>query len=321
MKILITIIVPVYNAEKSLEKCVKSIIKQTVSDWECILVDDGSIDNSGLLCDEFAKQDRRIKVVHKKNGGVGSARNEGIARSVGTYIIFVDSDDFLDDSYLASFFKKGPVDEKSLIIQGCTCISGTGSVTYKISEGVYSKKDVSKAIAEKELFKHGSPYGKLYVSNVVQSNAIRFDENIHNYEDLLFLLDYLKYVDNVVFFDDVGYHYLVSDVGLHCRLFSPSQEVRLYNEYNRKISFWEKRKESSEYLLVLAFRYFKALYRVQPDNCHEISSFFCQNHEIKFLKGIYLSRKERILFLLLKINWLYAFNFFMKKKYYHYGTV
>lgn len=91
----ISVIVPVYNVEKYLSRCIDSIISQTFSDFELILVDDGSTDSSGKICDEYGKKDGRVKVIHKKNGGQSSARNAGIENSTGEYISFVDSDDWI----------------------------------------------------------------------------------------------------------------------------------------------------------------------------------------------------------------------------------
>ncbi|HEL7541574.1 TPA: glycosyltransferase, partial [Enterococcus faecalis] len=96
----ISIIVPVYNVEKYLEKCVRSILAQTFTDFELILVDDGSPDSSGAMCDQFAEQDERVKVIHKENGGLSDARNAGIEIATGEYLGFVDSDDYIaDDMY------------------------------------------------------------------------------------------------------------------------------------------------------------------------------------------------------------------------------
>ncbi|MFR2551722.1 MAG: glycosyltransferase [Clostridioides difficile] len=96
----ISIIVPVYNVEKYLEKCVRSILAQTFTDFELILVDDGSLDSSGAMCDQFAEQDQRVKVIHKENGGLSDARNAGIELATGEYLGFVDSDDYIaDDMY------------------------------------------------------------------------------------------------------------------------------------------------------------------------------------------------------------------------------
>ena len=97
---LISIIVPVYNAEKTLNRCVSSILSQTFQDWELLLIDDGSTDRSGKLCDEYAAKDQRIKVFHKKNGGVSSARNIGLDHAKGQWVTFVDCDDWIVDSAL-----------------------------------------------------------------------------------------------------------------------------------------------------------------------------------------------------------------------------
>ena len=95
-KPLLSIIVPVYNVEKYIERCIKSILNQSFTNFELILVDDGSPDNCGKICDEYKKKDSRIKVIHKKNGGLSDARNAGIERAKGEYIAFVDSDDFIN---------------------------------------------------------------------------------------------------------------------------------------------------------------------------------------------------------------------------------
>ena len=94
--VLVSVIVPVYNVEKYLNRCVDSLVQQTYHNLEIIMVDDGSKDNSGRICDLLAKQDKRIKVIHKLNGGLASARNAGIKKANGQYILFVDSDDWIE---------------------------------------------------------------------------------------------------------------------------------------------------------------------------------------------------------------------------------
>ena len=101
---LISIIIPVYNVEKYLKECLNSVINQTYTNLEIILVDDGSTDSSGQMCDEFAKKDNRIKVIHKQNGGLSSARNAGLDVMSGEYLAFVDSDDMVDEAYIATLF-------------------------------------------------------------------------------------------------------------------------------------------------------------------------------------------------------------------------
>ena len=106
MEDLISIIVAVYNAKWYLEKCVNSLINQTYRNLEIILVDDGSTDNSGEICDDFQKKDERIKVIHKENGGHADARNAGIKASKGNYIFFVDNDDYIDSDLIECLYKR-----------------------------------------------------------------------------------------------------------------------------------------------------------------------------------------------------------------------
>lgn len=97
---MISVIVPVYNVEKYLDKCVQSILKQTYKDFELILVDDGSPDNSPQMCDEYAQKDKRVKVIHKANGGLSDARNVGTLNASGQYVTYIDSDDYVSNDYL-----------------------------------------------------------------------------------------------------------------------------------------------------------------------------------------------------------------------------
>jgi glycosyltransferase involved in cell wall biosynthesis len=114
----INIIVPVYNVEKYLSKCIHSILSQTFSDFELILVNDGSTDYSGNICDEFANQDSRIKVIHKENAGVSSARNTGLKLSTGDYICFVDSDDIIDETMIDKMYKSAITNDSDIVMCG-----------------------------------------------------------------------------------------------------------------------------------------------------------------------------------------------------------
>ena len=116
-KELISVIVPVFNVEKYLERCVETIVNQTYKNLEIILVNDGSTDNSGELCDELAKKDNRIKVVHKENGGLSDARNTGERESTGEYIIFIDSDDYIHHEMLNTLYTQ--IVEKNADVSIC----------------------------------------------------------------------------------------------------------------------------------------------------------------------------------------------------------
>lgn len=115
---MISIIVPIYNVDKYLERCLNSILSQTYHDIQAILIDDGSTDSSGLICDQYAKLDKRIKVIHKKNGGISSARNVGLRLASGEYIGFVDSDDYIDSEMFELLYKRSVETSADIVVCG-----------------------------------------------------------------------------------------------------------------------------------------------------------------------------------------------------------
>lgn len=131
----ISCIVPVYNVEKYLRRCVDSILNQTFTDFELILVDDGSLDNSPAICDEYAVKDSRIKVIHKVNGGVSSARNVGLDVAKGEWICFVDSDDLIEADYMQKMYEAAINNNSDFIMCGIQQIAG-----YETLKNNYKKK-------------------------------------------------------------------------------------------------------------------------------------------------------------------------------------
>ncbi len=206
---MVSIVVPVYKVEKYIRRCVESIIAQTFSDWELILVDDGSPDRSGEICDEYAEKDSRIKVYHKNNGGVSSARNYGIETSKGSWILFIDSDDWVEDNYLEAFFKIEHQND-TLVIQGRLDDKEDGSLIKKIdyNEKAYSKQELVAAIIENRLLYSGAPYCKLYKSTIIKDNGIKFPENYSFGEDTFFFFKYLYYINEIMLLSSAGYHYV-----------------------------------------------------------------------------------------------------------------
>lgn len=148
---LVSIVVPVYNVEKYLERCVKSLTEQTLQDIEIILVDDGSLDSSGKLCDLLKTEDERIKVIHQKNVGVSAARNRGLEIATGEYITFVDSDDYIDSDMYQAMMEKAVQYDCDVIM--CDCIKEfndhTEIYTHDIRPGYYDRENI-----EREYFPH-----------------------------------------------------------------------------------------------------------------------------------------------------------------------
>ncbi|MDE6807819.1 MAG: glycosyltransferase family 2 protein, partial [Prevotella sp.] len=193
----VSVIVPVYKAEKYLDRCVESILAQTYSEWELLLVDDGSPDKSGELCDIWSKKDSRIKVFHKENGGVSSARNLGIELAKGEWITFVDSDDWVDEKYLESFFHNNYSYEKIIYIQGIHYYIPRRDKTLTMFQYVdtsFNIIDNLELFLKYNLLKDGCPVAKLFNRNLIIKNDLYFKENISLNEDHLFVLTYYRFI-------------------------------------------------------------------------------------------------------------------------------
>ena len=175
----VSIIVPVYNAEAYLEKCINSILAQCFKDFELLLIDDGSKDKSGEICDKYASLDNRIQVFHKQNNGVSSARNIGLDRAKGKWITFIDSDDWIDNTYLDSFLKQS--DEVNLIISGCRCF-GDNLKSINLQEASINIENELYDIWKKHYYSgdfiYWYPWGKFYKNSIIQKNKLRFVEKM-----------------------------------------------------------------------------------------------------------------------------------------------
>jgi len=213
----VSIIVPVYNAEKYLEKCISSLLNQNFSDFELILVNDGSKDNSGKICDEYAKADKRIKVFHKENGGVSSARNRGIDEAGGKYIMFCDSDDYIKEEFCAPLVSLANEDEDCLVIAGITKIKDDGSLkddlVCEYSEGtseVLTNREFCdlyvKLNRKQPFYLVNMPYNKLFSKKIIDKHNLRFNTEIHYNEDFIFNLEYLDKVSTVKIYNKSIYN-------------------------------------------------------------------------------------------------------------------
>ena len=205
---LISVIIPVYNVEQHLNRCVDSVINQTYKDLEIILVDDGSTDNSGKICDEYALKDNRIKVIHKQNGGVSSARNAGLDIAKGHYIGFIDSDDFIVlDMYEFLY---------DLLVKNDADISCCNKFNFINNEYLPDKDFPREGILSLNDILQDSGWGlhiviKLFSRNVIDN--IRFNENIAIGEDLLFCFEVLKNSKKTVFKNIAKYYYYYNTSG------------------------------------------------------------------------------------------------------------
>ncbi|MBO5345606.1 MAG: glycosyltransferase [Paludibacteraceae bacterium] len=199
---LVSVIVPVYKAEKFLHKCVDSLLAQTMTDFEVLLIDDGSPDRSGAICDEYAAKDSRIRVFHKANGGVSSARNLGLDNAQGEWIAFVDSDDWVEVDYLLELTRKLDVD---LILTGVIFTSG---LKIKVESEYYSSKEIDKCFNKySDTSVLTAPWAKLYRKSLIQKHVIRFDDKIRCGEDFIFVCQFLLFCESIRVFEYIGYNY------------------------------------------------------------------------------------------------------------------
>lgn len=211
---MVSVIIPVYKVENYLKRCVDSILEQSYENLEIILVDDGSPDRCGEICDEYIKKDSRIKVVHKQNGGLSSARNAGIKVATGNFISFIDSDDWVDKDFIKNL--------RSALIQENSDMSACLFCRIKGTEGQRSEFDKKiEVITDKKYYNvlsensfAGYATNKLFKRDIIINNQLFFDEKIFNGEDFPFTLEYTKYANKISFLKQDLYFYFFRDTSI-----------------------------------------------------------------------------------------------------------
>lgn len=208
-KIKYSIVVPVYNAQKTIKRCIDSIFNQSCKDYELILVDDGSKDSSLEICKNACIGVECVRIIQKENGGVSSARNLGMSVAKGEYITFVDSDDYLDSDYLDSFFEKNIYTDFS--IQGYKVVGNKDQEVKKLSTTFDSIIDLLDFTEKYNVI--NSPWAKVYKKEIIDNNHIVFDERISYGEDHLFVLNYIYYINSFSISKSCGYNYVDNNEG------------------------------------------------------------------------------------------------------------
>ena len=237
-KKLVSIIVPIYNSEKYLERCICSLTNQTYKNIEIFLIDDGSIDNSPKICDKWSKKDKRIKVIHKKNGGVNSARNIGIELMKGDYVSFVDSDDCIDSQMIEILVKNMLDFDVDLSICGYSIIDKNSTISNKFDSILMkSIEDFHK----NSFYYKGYLWNKLFKSEIVKK--VPLDLDIYLCEDELYITKYVEMCSSFYYDSRCLYNYYIYDNSL--------SNVNVWNE--KKITIIEARKRELEILKKYGF--------------------------------------------------------------------
>lgn len=215
---LVSIIVPVYKTASFLPKCIDSILAQSINNFEVLLIDDGSPDESPAICEEYSRKDTRIRTIHKENGGVSSARNLGIEMSKGQYITFIDSDDFVEPNYLYDMIlmakEKAGQNKNILVISDYQPFTENGYEERSFSPPFMAKLSAGGTTATqfRELifnFIIFPPYCKLYRKDILDNKNIQFDTELKSAEDFEFNMRYLNEMDYICYIPSVQYYYRV----------------------------------------------------------------------------------------------------------------
>ena len=281
---LVSIIVPVYNTDKYLKRCIDSILSQKYTDFELLLIDDGSTDRSGAICDEYAKMDSRIRVFHKVNGGVSSARNLGLEHAQGEWVAFVDSDDRVSAFYLYN-----------LLYHCCNVDLVISYAEFVYSDNTSRKENYNSRIisdnydvlfVENDLNWHTSPWSKLFKKKLC--NDLRFIEGMHIGEDLVFLYSYMLRCKNIFVSNDTDYFYYTENQATLTKRVNPlNEEMLAYDNVNVSVQELIKAKgitttkALSKLGWIIAYYVRRVLNAIYYDG--DVKTFECR---IKYIKSI-----------------------------------
>lgn len=212
--LLFSIIIPVYNIEQYLMQCLESIINQSYNNIEVILINDGSTDKSAVICEEASKHDNRFKVVHTENQGVSSARNMGLSIATGDYIVFVDSDDWLESNAIEKINNLLQDQLYDLIIFGVVKEINDQRIPMYSKQtlgGYTSNKDIEKVLPLMIKQEVINPPFKVYKHELIRNNGIKFETRVNIAEDYLFNMQCFLYANSLYVMKDILYHYMIRD--------------------------------------------------------------------------------------------------------------
>lgn len=268
--IQISIIVPIYNVEKCLRRCIDSILNQTFKDFELILVNDGSTDNCENICNEFMLKDTRVKYIYQRNKGVSEARNIGIENSSGKYIQFIDADDYVDENFLEIAINRLKNDNSDIVFFGFYYEYIDGTI-YK--ERYYNKSINSKNVRyycldlhKEDLF--GYTCCKMFKSSIIKKFNLKFNKYMSFGEDELFTCEYSKYVETISIENRPLYHY-INYKGMRENLSSRKcdeifRKDILFNAWSELLNNYDEKYIENKAYELIKFLYFNEIWSNKP---------------------------------------------------------
>jgi len=290
---IISIIVPVYKTEKYLPRCVDSILRQTFTDFECILIDDGSPDSCPAICDEYALKDSRIVVIHQKNAGVSAARNAGLDIAQGEWIGFVDSDDWCDTDMFRVLYDNAVKYDADVSICGWRRIKSNGEIIERVKnkiEIIDKKRAMRKLFTlDKNMDFNASNCNKLINAEIIFQNKLRYDTTIQYAEDLLFLYETFDHIRKAVSFSMPYYNYFYNLESV-TRQYGLTNAVKTMFFLFDKIISLEDEKEIKRKIIVTRVT-------IALGFCHDyIVQQDYTNEDFCFLKKIVVNDRRYLLF-------------------------
>lgn len=245
MDVLVSIIVPVYNAEKFLNRCVDSILRQEYSTFELILVNDGSTDSSARICDQYAAEDSRVIVIHKENSGVSDSRNLALDRARGKYIQFLDSDDWITPDATKLFVRSAETHQCDLVISDFYRVVGD-RVSHKgdiEEDGIMNREQYAAHMMENPAdFYYGVIWNKLFRRDLIEKHHLRMDSNLNWCEDFLFNLEYIRHANVFLALQAPIYYYVKTKGSLVSQSMSINRIIKTklllfeyYNEFYKSV--------------------------------------------------------------------------------------
>ncbi|MGQ7853136.1 glycosyltransferase [Pedobacter sp. WC2501] len=317
----VSIIIPVYNAKKTLDRCLKSVLAQNYHNFEVILVNDGSKDGSKDICDHFSMSDRRFHSIHISNGGVSNARNVGLTSSIAEYVTFVDADDEITSNYLDLLLKKDDVDfalcgYRSIYMDGQDVLE-----TIHLDAGNQFKATVNEVINHRLI---RTAWGKLFKRSLIVENGLKFDTSIKLAEDTLFVLEFITNVNSIYISEEIGYLYYRPPVTVNRHNSSPEELLDIYNKFLKIESVLIKLHFSITDLKLanlqtIYFYYFNLIYSSGRFSTSERKNYFRRMVDVEGHNQLFFlnNRINSILVKpLMKFNNFFAIDYFLRLYFY-----
>ena len=318
---LVAIVVPIYNTEQYLCRCIDSILAQTYTCFELILVDDGSSDNSGGICQDYAKQDRRVSYYYKINGGLSDARNFGIVHSSSNskYVCFIDSDDYVEPQYLELLLKGIGSSQLSMCRMRDVYTSLSeheGAKRYEITvDSIIRHENIKTNERFVQRFQTGilnSACNKLYDLEIIRDNALRFKKDVNVAEDIIFNLDYLLECENVSEVNHQLYYYCHRENSLVSNVNPQTYDV--YCVIRKKMASMFK-KSLVPLIDKMIYRQFESISikLIKQNKCKDVSRYISRDEIHEVIDNVHMTnRNDKVIHFLLSHNMIWLLMLYLK---------